>query len=342
MFLLKRRVYGGLLLCWTIMQVVYAVEREDVKVNSESNLANSISKIKTENSKVEELSNIDKEKIEQADKAPNTDMETKSEDSKSEAGDEDPLDQVYRECKNSLSCAEGRMVQLIDQLDVRESVPLLDDHVTLVKSPEAEEKDVPKNDGTSEPGAALLSRIDRYLKSHSIRVEIPEFKNVFPEIPGRLLQERSVDIGLRSLATDDASEGRGRLKKLILPLLLGMKLKASILLPIFISTIALISFKGLWAGLAAMLVSGALGLKALLSNSEGSGGPSTRFTLGFLKPHLVPDVYHSDYLSGWSRSVPLPADHPYRTDPHYRGEHPYRGYYPSSWDRPVAAAAAAQ
>ena len=94
----------------------------------------------------------------------------------------------------------------------------------------------------------------------------------------------------------------------------------------------LLAFKGLWAGLSALLVTGILGLKALFSSNDGKGSPSTRFSLGFLRPHIVPEIYHGGYV-GWSRSVPLVADHAYRTELYYRGEHPYREYYPSSWDR---------
>jgi hypothetical protein len=131
--------------------------------------------------------------------------------------------------------------------------------------------------------------------------------------------------------------GRGRLKRLILPFLLFLKLNFAVLVPIAISIATLLAFKGLWAGLSALLVTGALGLKALFSSNDGKGSPSTRFSLGFVRPHIVPEIYHNDYV-GWSRSVPLPADHAYRTEPYYRGEHPYREYYPSSWDRPHAAA----
>jgi hypothetical protein len=140
---------------------------------------------------------------------------------------------------------------------------------------------------------------------------------------------------------ESSVSGRGKLKRLILPFILFLKLNFATLVPIAISVVTLLAFKGLWAGLSALMVTGVLGLKALFSNNNGSGSPSTRFSLGFVRPHIVPDVYHSDYL-GWSRSVPLPADHPYRTESYYRGEYPYRGYYPSSWERPAAAAPAAK
>jgi hypothetical protein len=139
------------------------------------------------------------------------------------------------------------------------------------------------------------------------------------------------------LTNDYSFSGRGRLKRLILPFLLFLKLKFSVLVPIAISVATLLAFKGLWAGLSALMITGALGLKALFSNNDGKGYPSTRFSLGFVRPHIVPEIYHGDYV-GWSRSVPI-AEHGYRSEPYYRVEHPYREYYPPSWDRPHVAAA---
>lgn len=132
--------------------------------------------------------------------------------------------------------------------------------------------------------------------------------------------------------------GRGRLRKLLLPLILGMKLKFAILLPIFISVIALISFKGLWAGLAAMLVSAALGLKALIVPEGGNGAhnsPSTKFSFGVIKPHHLFDYgwhhhhphHHDPY---WSRAAVASSgpDYPFRP------AEPYRAYY-SPWEHPA-------
>jgi hypothetical protein len=149
---------------------------------------------------------------------------------------------------------------------------------------------------------------------------------------------RRVTVSAVTLTCVSSVSGRGKLKRLILPFMLFLKLNFATLVPIAISVVTLLAFKGLWAGLSALMVTGVLGLKALFNNN-GSASPSTRFSLGFVRPHIVPEVYHNDYL-GWSRSVPLPADHPYRTESYYRGEYPYRGYYPSSWERPASAAAA--
>ncbi|KAF5304200.1 hypothetical protein FQR65_LT18885 [Abscondita terminalis] len=67
------------------------------------------------------------------------------------------------------------------------------------------------------------------------------------------------------------SESRRRkLRKLILPLLLLLKLKALIIIPAVLFVVALVAFKGLGAGVMALVVSGAIALKSLLEKHSSS------------------------------------------------------------------------
>jgi len=123
--------------------------------------------------------------------------------SRSEEKEEDSLGRVYRECKGRLSCVQQRIVTLIDRLDAMKSIPMFEGYVTIEKtSEEVQEKDV-----IADSAAALLSRVDRYLRSHSIRVQMPETEGYVPEILGRFLQAKTLDFSLGMLATQDASEG---------------------------------------------------------------------------------------------------------------------------------------
>jgi hypothetical protein len=117
--------------------------------------------------------------------------------------EEDPIDRVYRECNGRLSCIEGSLVILIDRLDAVKSIPMFEGYVTIEKTSE----EVPAKDVIADSDAALLSRVDRYLKSHSIRVHIPETEGKILQHPGRFLQEKFLDFSLGTLATNDASEG---------------------------------------------------------------------------------------------------------------------------------------
>jgi hypothetical protein len=93
---------------------------------------------------------------------------------------------------------------------------------------------------------------------------------------------------------------RTKLKRIILPLLLALKLKAIIILPIIVTLIGLIGIKGLGAGFLALLLSGAVALKALLTPS--SVYPAR---ISFNKPY----DYHHDY---WHRTQEDLINQPYR------------------------------
>ncbi|XP_074031316.1 DUF1676 domain-containing protein Osi15 isoform X2 [Leptinotarsa decemlineata] len=84
-------------------------------------------------------------------------------------------------------------------------------------------------------------------------------------------------------------EGRSkRLRKIILPILLLLKLKAAIIIPIILSFISLVAFKGLGVGITALAIAGATGLKSLLEHH----GPSK------ISYEVLPQVVTSQ----WSRS----------------------------------------
>ena len=82
---------------------------------------------------------------------------------------------------------------------------------------------------------------------------------------------------------------RTKLKRIILPILLALKLKALIILPIIITMIGLIGIKGLGVGLAALLLSGAVALKALLTPPPPL---SARVSYGIVKPEIHHDHWH--------------------------------------------------
>jgi hypothetical protein len=117
--------------------------------------------------------------------------------------EEDPIDRVYRECKGHSSCIERSLLVLIDRLDAVKSIPMFEGYVTIEKTSE----EVPAKDVVADSEVALMSRVDRYLKSHYIRVHIPETEGEILQHPGRYLQEKFLDFNLGTLATNDASEG---------------------------------------------------------------------------------------------------------------------------------------
>ena len=125
-----------------------------------------------------------------------------------------------------------------------------------------------------------------------------------------------------------SGRGRGkRIRALLLFIYTFIAVIHYVMLPLVLAVIKIMALKGIWSGLVAVLMAVAVGLKALLT--EHHDFPSTRFSLGYSKPFIVPEIYHGDFAPGWSRTAEL----------HYR-DLPYRDYanYGNAWDRPQAAA----
>lgn len=72
---------------------------------------------------------------------------------------------------------------------------------------------------------------------------------------GRFIKDLTSDLNL-FLFFFYFAEARGKVKKILLPLLLAMKIKMAVILPIVLKVIALISLKGLFAGTLALIFSG--------------------------------------------------------------------------------------
>ena len=211
-------------MCW-VLRIVVLAEDGDVStnrsINMESESAISNSRASSEEVNISVFSGTNRDKQDSKKKVSPQELPLVAIPSKSESNDiehsaeygakgggfkieeEDPIDRVYRECNGRLSCIERSLVLLIDRLDAVKSIPMFEGYVTIEKTSE----EVPAKDVIVDSDAALLSRVDRYLKSHSIRVHIPETEGEILHHPGRFLQEKFLDFSLGTLATNDASEG---------------------------------------------------------------------------------------------------------------------------------------
>ncbi|XP_058459386.1 uncharacterized protein LOC131435459 [Malaya genurostris] len=135
---------------------------------------------------------------------------------------------------------EQQMINLIDEIDGESSFPLFGG-LSIERDESA--------DGRSfaVTGEDLADRVVRYLNGHSVKFNIPAAE----DNEGRAMEARS-----------------SRLKKVFLPLLLALKLKMSIVLPILLTIIKLISLKGLVAGLLALKFSIFTFLKDLFNKKQ--------------------------------------------------------------------------
>ncbi|CAK9807958.1 hypothetical protein ANTQUA_LOCUS5402 [Anthophora quadrimaculata] len=206
---------------------------------------------------------------------------------------------------------EIKLSKTMDELNQRDSINIYGNMVTLEKVYVEEDKETGR--GSEDP---LVSKIEQFFKTRRLQIHLPN-DGSSADMLGRALGQKDMGVGLRALTTG-ASEARTKLKKMVLPLLLALKLKAMIVLPIVITLIGLIGIKGLGAGLLSLLLSGAVALKALLTPPPSY---PARVTYGIVKS---PDVHHEHWhrsqeevnqpYRGWAPEF-APEQYPYQDIP---------------------------
>ncbi|XP_058793716.1 uncharacterized protein LOC131665674 [Phymastichus coffea] len=213
---------------------------------------------------------------------------------------------------------KANILSVMDSLNRKDSIDIFGNIVRLEKT-EAEEASEARQVETD----PLLKRIDEFLRTRRLQIKFPD-DGSSADYFGRALGEKNYNFELRELI-HGASEARTKVKKILLPILLALKLKAAIVLPIVITLIGLIGIKGLGAGVLALLLSGAVALKALLTPST----PAYPARISFSKPY---DLYHEN----WHRSQQILADdQPIVTQP-YRAWSPEFSYDPTVQFSPSA------
>ncbi|XP_075144502.1 DUF1676 domain-containing protein Osi18 [Haematobia irritans] len=111
-----------------------------------------------------------------------------------------------------------------------------------------------------DPQERMFQEIDNYLATHSLRIKAPEYfqsAEARSFVPDFLLNNALTKGGVVPLAERD-TEGRGMIRKAVLPFLLGLKLKTTVLVPIALALIALKTWKAMTLGLLSLVLSGAL------------------------------------------------------------------------------------
>ncbi|XP_075210475.1 uncharacterized protein LOC142317810 [Lycorma delicatula] len=101
------------------------------------------------------------------------------------------------------------------------------------------------------------------------------------------------------------AEGRSRrkrLRRLAIPLLLALKIKTAILLPVIFGIVTLIAFKGLWAGMTSLGVVAILGLKSLIGQTKIYEVRAPHHYHYPPSPYGLSEIqYHHGFPEYWSR-----------------------------------------
>lgn len=189
--------------------------------------------------------------------------------------DSDLMDSIYSDClrKDSVSCVKYKLFSFVDKmLDQRETYALTEG-VTVIKTDKPAEGGAPRAlTGDESIESLIFSRIQNFLQSHTVKVELngADVVNAVSST-GRAIEDVSDSIFGSDDSANEVNEARGKKKKaakILGPLLLALGLKAAALLPLVLGAIALIAGKALLVGKIALVLSAVIGLKKLLSQEK--------------------------------------------------------------------------
>ncbi|XP_053669984.1 uncharacterized protein LOC128720345 [Anopheles nili] len=192
-----------------------------------------------------------------------------------------------RDCgeKSIVLCAKERALRLADNA---EGDFVITDGIKFVQTEKDSAKGRSLNDISlpaepeareSEIDGLLVERAARFLGTHTLQFQVPK---------------ESIEDMQRSL--DEARGKKKKVKKLLLPLLLLLKLKAAALLPLALGALALIAFKALIVGKIALILSAIIALKKLF---DKKGEQSYEVVA---HPHYSHSSSYDDH-HGYSRSL---------------------------------------
>lgn len=197
--------------------------------------------------------------------------ETRGHSRNAVGSDNELMDSIYSDClrKDSVSCVKYKLFSFVDKMVGARDTFALTEGVTVVKVPGTEQEGAPRSINADDSIESLiLSRVQNFLTSHTIKVELKgaDVVNAVTST-GRALE----DVSENFFGDDEQGEARGKKKKAakILGPLIGMiALKAAALLPLLLGAIALIAGKALLIGKLALVLSAVIGLKKLLSQEK--------------------------------------------------------------------------
>ncbi|XP_055677155.1 uncharacterized protein LOC129786281 [Lutzomyia longipalpis] len=217
----------------------------------------------------------------------------------------DVVRDIYRSCLSewSTECVKPKSLSWLKEVAEKDVIRLTDE-LSFVRTAEAEKDD----EGKALPRSIrAFDKIDEFLSTHSLRIEPPKIlqdKSVRKLIPKSLLKGGMAEPLQVPLSEGNIAEGRGFVKKVMIPFLLGLKIKTFGLVPLALALIALKTWKAMTLGLLSLVVAGAIVIfrlaKPKVVNYEVVHYPHHHHIEHHVDhPHHV----HFDPPQGWSRQM---------------------------------------
>ncbi|XP_075210975.1 osiris 11 [Lycorma delicatula] len=187
----------------------------------------------------------------------------------------------YRYCEDqedTMLCLKGKALKLVDRAIHSDDIALVDG-VSLVRRPGSErsltENTVDSEPLPSEPNAReqkvdslLWDKTATFFQTHSLQLHVPRLIATSRQ----LIEESLSDV------VDEDGEGRGKKKKNMGPLLVGLMLKGG-LIAMAMKGLALLAGKALIVSKLALVLAGIVALKKLFSGGGGGGGEKTTYEI---------------------------------------------------------------
>ncbi|XP_046671426.1 uncharacterized protein LOC124361420 [Homalodisca vitripennis] len=169
------------------------------------------------------------------------------------------LEAACNEKNDGISCIKYKVLHLIDQALVKDSFQVTD-AVSVVKN---EAADAVKPEEQAEEGRGFLDTLENYVQSHDMVVRLPRaLGEQTLAISARNIDNNEISVALRSEAESDAQvEGKSRrrrknkLKKILVPILVFVLLKAMTLIPLAIGVLGLKAWNALQLSFFSFLIS---------------------------------------------------------------------------------------
>ncbi|XP_043472579.1 uncharacterized protein LOC122505164 [Leptopilina heterotoma] len=217
------------------------------------------------------------------------------------------LQNIYYRCVDSdsiLSCAKPKVLAYLSRMMKEDKVAITEDLSIVRSMPDLENsfEEYYTSQDAIDPTrkdllrSLMLEKLDAYLASHRIEAKLPEAIVGSNIVPRTLIDSVPREVSV-PLCDQDKNQGRGFVKKVMIPFLLGLKFKATALVPLALALIALKTWKALTLGLLSLVLSGALLIFKLT------------------KPKVAYEVVHYGHP---------PVEHPPHWDTSPQG--PYRAY----------------
>ncbi|KAL6432042.1 hypothetical protein ACFW04_006630 [Cataglyphis niger] len=177
------------------------------------------------------------------------------------------LQKIYHRCADSesmLSCVKPKVLAYLTDAAKQDRLAITE-NLAVVKSRDApadNAEDYSQYDAADPAKRKLLrtlmlEKLDSYLSSHQLEAKLPEAIAESNIVPRSLVDSMPKSLTI-PLSDSSNEQGRGFVKKVMIPFLLGLKFKATALVPLALALIALKTWKALTLGLLSLVLSGAM------------------------------------------------------------------------------------